>query len=70
MSAALYRQCLLRRGSASQVAFIPDFLAKPGAYLKLRGENGWQVIKAWSRKSSEYLSFNERSYRGEFGSLV
>jgi hypothetical protein len=48
MTKTSYRQCVLQRGSATQVAYIPQSLAKEGLTLRVRegGEwsDGWVVI--------------------------
>ena len=65
----VYRQCLMRRLRTWQVAWIPRDFARVGRFLELRGENGWEVMAAWSLKSAEYLSFNERDHRSDFPSI-
>lgn len=65
-----YRQCLLGRGTTKQVAFIPEHFAHVGKYLKLRGQDGWQVLAAWSLNAAgNLLGFNERGHQDLFGSL-
>jgi len=39
-----YRQCRLRRGRAEQVAWLPEQHAVLARWLRLRDDNGWQVI--------------------------
>lgn len=61
-----HAQCLLRRGQAHQVAFIPESFAKTGKTLKLKeGESwvdGWRVISVFSRMSSVALAERSRDY--------
>lgn len=42
-----YTQCLLRRGSWRQVAWIPTILATVGADLEIGGEQDWQVAAVY-----------------------
>ena len=41
-----YKQCLLRKGDTSYMAWIPEKFAKKGKYVRLRGDNGWEVVFA------------------------
>jgi hypothetical protein len=66
----MYRQCLLRLGKTRQIAWIPAQFARVGAYIKLVGQNGWQVEAAWGRSDGEWLDSGRRGYRREFGSLA
>ena len=41
MSEALYRQCVLTKGTAKQTSWIPAEFAKEGRILRLKNEAGW-----------------------------
>lgn len=46
----LYKQCLLVRSTAEQVAWIPEHLAKLGKYLRIQEQNGWRVAAVYSHR--------------------
>jgi hypothetical protein len=61
-------QCLLGRGTARQVAWIPSALAMPNKHLRLKcddvWEDGWQVLRAGSiALSYAYLRDRSQDYR-------
>lgn len=64
-----YRQCLMRRGhQRKQTSWIPEEFAKVGKVLRLKKQNGWEVLTVSDRRmSGEYLSAFERQY---FGSIA
>jgi hypothetical protein len=61
-----HAQCLLRRGQAHQVAFVPESFARSGKTLKLKeGDSwvdGWLVVSVFSRMSSSALTERSRDY--------
>lgn len=66
--ATQYRQCRLRRGNVIQVAWIPRFdrgreIAKRGKFLRIKGEDGWEVIGCGAIQSAEYINEYNRDYR-------
>ena len=46
-SEGLFRQCELRKGRRTQVAWIPDKLARAEAYVQLKGEDGWKITRTY-----------------------
>jgi len=48
-----YFQCKLRKGNIEKTAWIPEKFAKKGQYLKLKKDNGWEVIKVNRTKVDE-----------------
>lgn len=59
----MYRQCVLQRGTEGDVAWIPEIHAKPGKFLRIGDENGWQVKEVGSfRREESYLLEHERDY--------
>jgi hypothetical protein len=57
-----YKQCTLKRGQTSQVAWIPEVFAKSGHYLEILGENGWCVMNVGTRKEESFVLARERDY--------
>ncbi len=58
--ADFFCQCKLVRGTTTQVTWIPDSFAKIGKYLKIHGEDGWQVSSVYDRVARHEL--RERDY--------
>lgn len=51
-----YKQCTLIKGSTSDIAWIPEELARLGGYVKIKGEDGWKVITVGTiRQPEDYL---------------
>ena len=44
---------MLQKGNAIQVSWIPEKFAKKNKWLKLKGDNGWQVKAIWGRQGSK-----------------
>lgn len=60
-----YRQCTLRRGSTTQVSWIPEEFATVGKYVMVNEENGWRVMEVGDhRQSGDYILDHERDYAG------
>jgi hypothetical protein len=63
MSEVYYRQCILKRGSEGQTAWIPEKFSKGGAYLQISGEDGWRVERVGEiRREGSYLAEHERNH--------
>jgi len=60
-----YRQCTLQKGPTSQVAWIPEELAKVNKHVKIGDDDGWKVLEAsTTRQSEEYILSHERDHMG------
>jgi len=60
-----YRQCTLKKGAAVEVAWIPEELATKGKFLRIRDDDGWQVVEVSAlRQNGEYLQEHERDHIG------
>lgn len=59
----LSTQCRLQRGSVYQTAWIPAKFASTGAYLKIQGENGWQVTSVGTTMRSAIVSGRSNEHR-------
>ena len=58
-----YRQCALKRGSTSQVAWIPEEFARVGKVLRIKEQDGWMVLSVSpTRESRDVLSDREREH--------
>lgn len=56
-------QCKLKRGDTYQVSWIPEKYAKVGKYLKLKDDDGWEVIIVGSKKDSKEVQRRSVDYR-------
>ena len=54
-----HTQCLLRKGNTEQISWIPSKFAKVGRILRLKDDDGWEVISAGHSMDSKFI--NERS---------
>lgn len=57
-----YKQCKLIKGTTSQTAWIPEKFAVVGKFLKIKSDDGWQVMSIGGRLSEEYVKEHERNY--------
>jgi hypothetical protein len=48
-----YCQCTLRKGNREQITWIPEKFAKKGKFLKLKKDNGWEVIEVGHKANEE-----------------
>jgi hypothetical protein len=56
-----YRQCVLKNGSITTTAWIPEKFAESGRILEIKEVNGWIVQHVGStRKDSESVKLMER----------
>ena len=64
MKNEFYKQCLLVNGEATEVAWIPDYLAKTGEWIRVK-ETGvmWHILEVWMRLNGEAVESNSRDYR-------
>ena len=62
-----YRQCWLARGSARQMAWIPEKFAVAGRFLRLtdagRLEDGWQVTGVGAQMAEETVCERSQDYK-------
>jgi len=54
-----HNQCKLKRGKWFTYSWIPSKFAKIGKIVKLRGEDGWEVIEVYGKSNSKEV--NKRS---------
>jgi hypothetical protein len=57
-----YKQCKLRKGNKSRIAWLPDKFAKEGKVLRLKKDDGWVVQEVWATDSEENVKARERDY--------
>ena len=62
-----YRQCWLTRGSARQMAWIPEKFAVAGRFLRLTdagiSEDGWQVTGVGAQMAEETVRERSQDYK-------
>jgi len=58
-----YCQCKMRKGSTEATSWIPEKFAKKGKYLKLKGDNGWQVISVGTAAEEKSVLARERDFK-------
>lgn len=56
-------QCKLKKGDTYQTIWIPEKYAKVGKYLKLKDDDGWEVIIVGSKKDSKEVQRRSVDYR-------
>jgi hypothetical protein len=56
-------QCRLKKGDSFQVTWIPEKYAKKGKYIKLKEDNGWQVVEIYSKKDSKEVQKRSVDYK-------
>ena len=63
----LYRQCWLARGSARQMAWLPEKFAVAGRFLRLTdsgvSEDGWQVTGVGAQMTEEHVRERSQDYK-------
>jgi hypothetical protein len=64
-----HTQCRMQRKNVHTIAWIPSEFAVVDKYLKLRGENGWQVKSSGHVLPSDYVRDHERDHVNAFASL-
>lgn len=58
-----YKQCrLVKDGTRTQVAWIPEAFAVVGKILRLGFDDGWRVASIGGRMESGYLFRHNRDY--------
>ncbi len=57
-----YKQCTMTKGETSQVAWIPEEVAKVGKFVRIGDDNGWEVKTAGERKDGAYILKHERDF--------
>lgn len=73
MTATVYYQCKLRRGTERRVGWIESRAAKAGARVQIKGETGglWQVAEVFEPSLDvTWLADKRRRDRGALPSLV
>lgn len=59
-----YRQCALSRNLVREEAWIPESFARVGKVLKIKGEDGWHVLRVSdTRLSEDYIKEHRDDYR-------
>ena len=64
-----HTQCTLQRGTVQQHAWIPSEFAVKGKFVKLLGEDGWEILSVGDTKDSAYVRTHEVDYKRAFPSI-
>lgn len=56
-------QCKLKKGDVYTVVWIPEKYAKVGKYLKLKDDDGWEVVEVCTKKDSKEVQKRSVDYR-------
>ena len=58
------KQCTLRKGSTEQTSWIPSKFAIIGKFVKLNGDNGWEITAVgMENRSSDYVDDRSQDYK-------
>ncbi len=58
------KQCILRKGTIEQTAWIPVKYAVIGKFVKLNEDNGWEIISTGMEiRSSDYVDDRSQDYK-------
>lgn len=60
-----HRQCKLQKGITFQYSWIPDKYAKLGKYIKLKDDDGWEVVEVFSIMDSKKVQERSTDYRNQ-----
>ena len=62
-----YRQCSLRKKtketSHTQVSWIPERYAIKGKFLKLKEDNGWEVLSVGAKQPASVVNQRSRDWK-------
>ena len=58
-----YRQCKLKKGNTETTSWIPEKFAKKGKFLKLKDDNGWEVISVGGMMDEKEVQDRSRDYK-------
>jgi len=65
----MHRQCVLRRGTTQQTAWIPAAQAVVGKHVRLKAESGWEdgweVLSAGEARPTELVLGHASDYRNQ-----
>lgn len=61
------RQCRLVKDNAEKVSWIPEKFAVVGKILKLKEDNGWEVVSVGSRMESSVVNEKSQEYKKHRG---
>ena len=55
-----YKQCVLRKGYAQQVSYLPSKFAIDGKLVRLKDDDGWEVVFVSDNEITEDLALLQR----------
>jgi len=60
-----HRQCKLQKGISFTYSWIPEKFAKVGNCVKLKDDNGWQVVNVFGIMDSKKVQERSIDYRNQ-----
>ena len=58
-----FYQCKLRKGSIEDISWIPEKYAEKGKFLRIKDDNGWEVIEVFSFMDEKELIPRSQDYK-------
>jgi len=58
-------QCELKKGNTFTTSWIPEKYAKKGKFIKLKEDDGWEVIHVGSMMDSKKVQQRSTDYRNQ-----
>jgi len=58
----LYRQCILRKDTTETTSWLPEKYAIKGKFLKLKIDDGWEVIEVGASMSEKEAMARSQDY--------
>jgi hypothetical protein len=62
MTVKFYRQCVLQKKDIRKTAFLPEQFAKINKYIKIKEDDGWQVVSVGIRLPDYLVDELERDH--------
>ncbi len=61
----IHCQCKLRKRNEYQTTWIPEKYAKIGNFIRLKEDNGWEVIEIGNKKDSREVQERSMDYKNQ-----
>ena len=60
-----HKQCRIQKGISFQMSWIPEKHAIVGHFVKLKGDDGWQIVKVFGVMDSKKVQERSIDYRNQ-----
>jgi hypothetical protein len=60
-----HKQCKLQKGITFQMSWIPEKFAKVGKFVKLKDDDGWEVVEVYATMDSKKVQERSIDYRNQ-----